>query len=90
MKNMERLKEYCEQKENSPSFYQTDNKSSFDTKRQHSISGNGQAVDDENYKKLTKLQKQYDQLLKEKNKLKDQLDQARIPLEDANEKLGEF
>jgi hypothetical protein len=41
-------------------------------------------ADDEHHKKLTKLQKQYDLLQKEKNKLKDQLDQARIPLDDAN------
>ena len=78
------MKEYCEQKENSTNLHQTDNKSSIDTKRQHSTSENVHLVDVENYKKLTKLQKQYDQLLKEKNKLKDQLDQTRIPLDDAN------
>ena len=36
------------------------------------------------------MQKDYDALAKERNKLKDQLEQSRVPVEEANERIAEL
>ena len=53
--------------------------------------GNNQhQQDDESHKKLLKLQRQNDQLVKENNKLKEQFEQSKIPLEEAQDKVAEL
>lgn len=64
VKNIERLRQYCEQKENAPMNYQTENRSSIDSKRQNSSMGGSHPHEDDNHKKLEKLRKQYLQLQK--------------------------
>jgi len=91
VKNIERLRQQCEQKENSSYHQTTENRSSFETKRQNSSIGNDQHQhDDESHKKLLKLQKQNDQLIKENNKMKEQFEQSKIPMEEAQDKKAEL
>lgn len=45
---------------------------------------------DDTHKKLAKIQKEHEAVVKERNKLKEQLEQNRVSLEETNDRLGEL
>lgn len=45
---------------------------------------------DDTHKKLAKIQKEHEAMVKERNKLKEQLEQNRVSLEETNDRLGEL
>lgn len=85
VKNIDKLMAALDLKENYAPNYQ--DKNGFLDTREKSISHEVNPNDD-NHKKLVKLQKDYDGLTKERNRLKDQLEQSRSPLEEANERIA--
>lgn len=67
-----------------------DQKQANDSKAKNFAQDASEPSHDETYKKLAKLQKEYEGLLKEKNKLKEQLEQSRVALEENSERLSEM